>query len=325
MIRSVKIDLLRGILIILVIVGHYLQYIMYNKSSFYNNIDFIMIYSFHMPMFFLISGYLSFNSINNRDTSKNFSSRFKQLIIPAIVWSVVIQVGYILFLNKSFLLNEIIHTSFNSFWFLWALFLSHCTTKILSNVSTKPFFMIILMLVLYFIVPEVQPLIYFKFALPFYILGYSINLCEFNKMRFKLYHVAAFAIIFIVLISLWEEKTFVYLSGMSINYNNLVNILLRLATGIVGSLLLFALIDFLNIKSSLITKIGSQTMVIYIIQTIIFGVISNFGSHLPVINVWLKFLGLPISVVVIIIISFLINKIITRNKILSKLLLGVSI
>lgn len=65
--RSVVIDFIRGIAIILVILGHNIQYgsgvSYYTNELYFDNVLFKLIYSFHMPLFALISGYLSYRSM----------------------------------------------------------------------------------------------------------------------------------------------------------------------------------------------------------------------------------------------------------------------
>lgn len=89
--RKIYLDILKAIAIILVISGHVVQ----QFDSQYNiNPIFIFIYSFHMPLFMLISGYLSFNKIdqicNISGVFNLILNRFFQLIIPFIVWTTII-------------------------------------------------------------------------------------------------------------------------------------------------------------------------------------------------------------------------------------------
>lgn len=60
-IRNKEIDYLKGLSIILVVVGHAIQYNIcdYNVNPFFN-----IIYSFHMPLFMFISGYVAFLTID---------------------------------------------------------------------------------------------------------------------------------------------------------------------------------------------------------------------------------------------------------------------
>lgn len=72
--RNNFIDILKGLLMILVIIGHF--------SFFeYESRTITLIYSFHMPAFFIIAGYLS--HINENNTIKGIiTKRFKSTIIP---------------------------------------------------------------------------------------------------------------------------------------------------------------------------------------------------------------------------------------------------
>ena len=69
--RSVYIDSLKAFAIITVIVGHCIQYgsgLKYlNERLFFSNPIFKFIYSFHMPLFMLLSGYLFADSVNKND------------------------------------------------------------------------------------------------------------------------------------------------------------------------------------------------------------------------------------------------------------------
>ena len=83
------IDLLKGFGILLVIYGHNLPY--FEKY----------IYSFHMPLFFFISGLMHPNKINFKVIKK----RAKQILAPYFLWS------FLLFLFWFFILPPtMVHT-----------------------------------------------------------------------------------------------------------------------------------------------------------------------------------------------------------------------
>ena len=81
--RNVLIDVVKAFAIISVVIGHGIQYGFsadYLRSgAYFDNVLFKIIYSYHMPLFMLISGYLFAYSIN-RD--------WKSVIIKEIVESV---------------------------------------------------------------------------------------------------------------------------------------------------------------------------------------------------------------------------------------------
>ena len=85
--RITYIDLAKGIGIALIVLGH-----AYTKSSFLVT----LVYSFHIPLFFIVSGILF-------DEEKDISAQWllkkcKKLLLPYIIWGAVFQL-YLLLLN----------------------------------------------------------------------------------------------------------------------------------------------------------------------------------------------------------------------------------
>ena len=75
--RILWVDDAKCIAIIFVILGHVVQY-MTNIDSFDTSFVFRFIYSFHMPLFFVLSGYCSCKSIMRGGKFR----RFKEAIHP---------------------------------------------------------------------------------------------------------------------------------------------------------------------------------------------------------------------------------------------------
>lgn len=76
--RSKYIDILKGLLITLVVIGH-LPFFEYNSRTL------TLIYSFHMPAFLIIGGILSHNS-ENTTFSEIFLKRFTSIIVPYFIF-----------------------------------------------------------------------------------------------------------------------------------------------------------------------------------------------------------------------------------------------
>ena len=72
--RIAWIDFLKGIMIVCVIIGH-----TYPVDSIIRNI----IFSFHMPLYFVLSGY-TIKEISKQDILKSFVKDIRRLIVPAI-------------------------------------------------------------------------------------------------------------------------------------------------------------------------------------------------------------------------------------------------
>lgn len=87
--RILWVDVVKGLLILTVILGHAIQEPLKVRGiSFEDNIWRNIIYSFHMPAFMAMSGYLMYrpNGVSNYWSS--ICNKFKQLIIPFFVWSI---------------------------------------------------------------------------------------------------------------------------------------------------------------------------------------------------------------------------------------------
>lgn len=125
--RLYYIDNLRGLLILFVILGHCVQYFI---ADYDHNFLFRFIYSFHMPLFMALSGYVSYSPYNKW---KTVSRRFVQLIVPFFAWLIVstISVGNISHFYGTLLKPD------NGLWFLWVLFFIILIFKICDELSSK--------------------------------------------------------------------------------------------------------------------------------------------------------------------------------------------
>jgi len=118
------VDMARGFAIILVVVAHLIQY---NVEDGIHNSAFLCINSFHMPLFFAISGYIG-QIVNKpivicQDLCKYLKKKFLSLFVPLFVWELVV--------NKFFFsadwqmptIDDVITTiTHPNLWFLLALF-----------------------------------------------------------------------------------------------------------------------------------------------------------------------------------------------------------
>ena len=114
------IDYSKGIAILFVIFGH-----VYSG----NNIATTWIYSFHIPLFFIISGFL-LKLNKNKDTKSMILKKFKSLMVPYILFSIINIVGFYLIKDLSYevfkgnIFNTITLFGIGALWFLPALFIS---------------------------------------------------------------------------------------------------------------------------------------------------------------------------------------------------------
>lgn len=131
------IDTLKGFAIILVVMGHHLLAA---------DGVVVWIYSFHMPLFFIITGYLSEYKKDKCEDIKNLIiNKAKSLMYPYITFSLINIIWYVVFYIitpiggqpeqnlKTVLLITLTTIGYNAMWFLPAFFIS----VILFNVINK--------------------------------------------------------------------------------------------------------------------------------------------------------------------------------------------
>lgn len=88
------IDRLKGLAILLVVAGHFIQQHVWGGES-ENNVLVRIIYTFHMPLFFFLSGYVSWLSPKSYFTF--FKNKCRSILLPYISWSLL----YLLILSPN--------------------------------------------------------------------------------------------------------------------------------------------------------------------------------------------------------------------------------
>lgn len=151
--RTAWIDLAKGIGIISVVFCHSLGTLSHSKGFefnvfFYNFLD-TFVEGFQMPLFFFVSGFFVYNSIERYSGKKFLSVKLRTIIYPYIIWSFLqINVKYFLssYSNEQITLIptliQIFYLPFMQFWFLYTLFLIFIIVFLLKGLN-KIFFFII--------------------------------------------------------------------------------------------------------------------------------------------------------------------------------------
>ena len=176
MFRYDYLDNLKGILIILVVLGHAIQWTLPDCQ---HDVLFRVIYSFHMPLFFLISGFLTFKEHYD---SMLVKKRFIQCIIPFITWaflSPVLKSGAV----DLELTGKALCYPDSGLWFLYNLFfycaIVNMTEKMSVITKVKQEYMLLAAFVLLFVLMAVFHTLFnvtqICWYLPFFAMGYYIR------------------------------------------------------------------------------------------------------------------------------------------------------
>ncbi|EXF47462.1 acyltransferase [Pseudomonas sp. BAY1663] len=130
--RNVWVDYAKAIGIILVVYGHAARGV-FNAGLPMDEARFVLvdsiIYSFHMPLFFFLSGLFFFDSLQKRGRGGLIINKVDTIVYPFIVWSLLqglIEVVLSNYTNGQVTLTEVLSLLWlprAQFWFLYALFL----------------------------------------------------------------------------------------------------------------------------------------------------------------------------------------------------------
>lgn len=173
--RIIWVDAYKGGLILLVMLGHALQYSLQNDC--FNSVLWNIIYSFHMPAFFALSGMFAHDKIDGaKELGNVIWRRFRQLLVPMICWQILLDIVPPYNQNYSILR----YLDCGSFWFLWVLFfisLIYSLVCYLSQIFKLPPFLLHIgvSIILYFILVltdyKEHGFHYLAYYYPYYVLG----------------------------------------------------------------------------------------------------------------------------------------------------------
>ncbi len=140
--REQWVDYAKGIGIILVVIGHVNRGLdssgVYLSNSFFKLFDSI-IYSFHMPLFFFLSGIFFIKSIEKKNKSDFIIKKIETIAYPYAVWSVaqgLVAVALSKFTNSRTDITSVFSFPFHpiaQFWFLYALFMIFMVSCLIYN------------------------------------------------------------------------------------------------------------------------------------------------------------------------------------------------
>jgi fucose 4-O-acetylase-like acetyltransferase len=117
--RNLCLDVIKGGTILLVVLGHAIQS---HVNQFDHNVFFRLIYSFHMPLFMILSGWVA-----RPERPRKLTKTSIRLVLPVVSWYFI---GYFLHgqyhtIALSAFVLEWVKSPDVGLWFLWVLFLCH--------------------------------------------------------------------------------------------------------------------------------------------------------------------------------------------------------
>lgn len=287
--RNELIDLLKGVAIFLVVMGHAVQWLSGYDTS---NRLFIAIYSFHMPLFMFLSGFVSFNSKRKVKLGK----RFQVLVIPFFVWFLVRELIYKYPYHLSTFIDDfqlLLFDPSTGRWFLWILFflclLLFIALKISRNNEELILIGMILSLALitgiFFTSKPFYGLPELTWYLLFFTLGYLIN--KHQQILSKHINITGLVSIFafpllVSLIKTSGKNTFLEETSFTETTKNILYALHTYAVAITGIFAFYFIFDKLNRFSFKIKNyfiyLGKLSLEIYVTHYYFYFLIKYFES-----------------------------------------------
>ena len=261
-------DTAKGIGIILVVYGHQLRAQMAAgkvEGSWHASTQDAIIYSFHMPLFFLISGLTIAKVFRRRKLNRYIRSRLINLMYPYVLWSflsLVLAVEGRRYVQHQVGLNDFISIWWRplfQFWFLYALFICQIIFALLRGIRS----LVLILAVVLLVVPvdlSSPILIDVVKSFPFFAAGVL-----FSSRLTSLGSCPRMSLIGIGLLSC-AIFTFVFTVRNIFNVYSGPSDFVLAGSGILAVLTISALIFR---QSPLLTLLGTYSMAVYVLHTIV--------------------------------------------------------
>ncbi|WP_311972647.1 nodulation factor fucose acetyltransferase NolL [Bradyrhizobium agreste] len=285
--RDLALDFTKGVLIILVIVGHLIQYILYQNEGFWDSACFKWIYMFHMPLFMAISGYLSCRALLVKSFTQAIGDRATQLLVPMLFWcSLLESLKFAVFPRSAGAPDTVllfVNESAGTYWFVWAAFICFIFAKAISisnHWSPWALFVSVILVVLAPLTFSIFPLI--KYMYPFYCLGFSFAQSRERWTSIMRSHrpflIMSASIAAMMCFLAWRNDTYVYNNlALVQDLPSAKNVLLMFLGSAAASVVMIeVLLRCWNIGHSnrvvrfIAAKLGPSTLVLYLIQGAVF-------------------------------------------------------
>jgi len=268
------IDFLKGLLIFLVVLGHELQS---SNLNFDDLFLFKLIYSFHMPFFIVISGYLGNMSLKRSGCSfsKCIIHKLNYLIVPYFLWWIVSEISTQTLSMKS--IYSLINHVDQGLWYLYVLFILYISLFISSKLQYK--YSILFGLLILIPMTNLFGMKLVKWYLSFFIIGMLLFDYQLVVKNIFIKYIIPikYLIIILFLISLiyWRRE----LMSDSIFSNTYYLYVYKFFVSILGMISVYLLtykFYSLNCLNDMLNIFGKNSMKIYILNIILMNYIIQY-------------------------------------------------
>lgn len=341
--RIEYIDFIKGLAIFLVIWGHSLQNFGARDESFFDNPVHILICSFHMPIFMVVSGFFFYKSLH-LNFGQLLSGKLRQLMLPVFSWTVVTTLIsatehiantglHTLSIKQQFV--DIVYGTVTNYWFIRSVFICYMLTYISKRIFSKDYIACIVSILFFLALTDNFRLALDKFMFPFFWMGYFVHKYLYTLNRHKTLLFSLSLLAWILLLCFWEKKYYIYITGCAFyhieNFRfitedflpRLTVVLFRYTIGIAGSFAFFFFAQLIyRPYLHFIATIGQKTLGIYIIHILLMSFIMPYLQW-PQTNFYLfSLVYAPLTAIGLLSISLMITYLLEKNKFTNLIFLG---
>lgn len=333
--RNYTMDAIKALAIFLVVYCHCIKYI--GDYDYWNNPIWQVIYTFHMPLFFVVSGFF-FPSALKLGWKDFLLRKSIALMLPCLVWTILFSCMH--FPGWSAFLHKVANPFHWDLWFLKGLFLvqlvEYTLIKITKHLKLRhPLWIAAtLSMVVYFLpfmsVPRVM--------IPMLWIGYFIRV-HYDWFRKHYLWIALIAITgYLILFPYWTSEIQEMYGGANVkiisvllgktDVGMLIKLGYRILIGAFGSVAIIAALHVLKKVPQWISVMGSSTAAIYILQSLVLeDLIGNhvapYSSFISICPGWVVFSVIYLIITMLMIFLCIgLRWLIDKNMVLSMMLLG---
>lgn len=269
--------------------GHCIQYSNTASFDFFSDKVFLFIYSFHMPLFMLVSGYLFYFSFRKRNLQELLQHRVSGLIHPIIIFTILdYYLSHAVHIIKEHdygaLFSGAWLENINILWFLWSTLIASVVIGIVYKSSDKPYVKLLLLLSGIGFALIMPCAVMNIWMLPYFLTGFLFCRWKENHAAHRILKVRyAFLIIFPVMLAFFHKEHLIYVTGFyDSNYSIAKCIWIdvyRWAIGFAGSIFILVLIEMMlhlgnqlsvmNRFLNCMDRIGSKSLQIYCVSILV--------------------------------------------------------
>ncbi len=272
--RNKTVDILRGIATLAVLLGHAIQRGLI--TGYVDNIVFRFIYSFHMPLFIILSGYTLY--LSNPKYDVNFLwKKVKRLLFPTILWSYIMYVTkdlwfvgikpFITFPDSilSYTKTLLLHPDY-IYWFLYIIFIFSIVFYIAKKLPKNYFGPTLLIIgCIFWILPvEYFGMYNLRLYFPLFVLGYGLASKKETIIPQLKYYVVPCLLFFLYYFRTWQPGH--------------PSIILFYLLSISVSMMMYWIITHIKIKwiEKILSWFGQNSLYIYLYQCLCLNI--GYGS-----------------------------------------------